>query len=198
MMSRHAVSFSALAIALMLLAPASAENGSAPALKAKAAELIQDYAGKLKAALGAAMQARGPEGALEVCNKQAPAIAAEVSQGSGWSVARTSLKSRNAASAPDAYERKIMEAFNARIAKGEKAADLVSAEVVEGNGAKTFRFIKAIPTGEVCMTCHGDTVDPGLKQKILALYPDDQATGFKQGDMRGVFTLKKTLEAGAR
>jgi len=118
-MSRHAVSFSALAIALMLLAPASAENGSAPALKAKAAELIQDYAGKLKAALGAAMQARGPEGALEVCNKQAPAIAAEVSQGSGWSIARTSLKPRNAASAPDAYERKIMEAFNARIAKGE-------------------------------------------------------------------------------
>ena len=197
-MSRHAVSFSALAIALMLLAPASAENGSAPALKAKAAELIQDYAGKLKAALGAAMQARGPEGALEVCNKQAPAIAAEVSQGSGWSIARTSLKPRNAASAPDAYERKIMEAFNARIAKGEKADGLVSAEVVEGNGAKTFRFIKAIPTGEVCMTCHGDTVDPGLKQKILALYPDDQATGFKQGDMRGVFTLKKTLEAGAR
>ncbi len=47
------------------------------------------------------------------------------------------------------------------------------------------------------MTCHGDTVDPGLKQKILALYPEDQAIGFRQGDMRGVFTLKKSLE-GAR
>lgn len=196
-MSPKPVSFAALAIMLLLLAPASAENESAPELKAKAAGLIQDYAGKLKAALGAAMQARGPEGALDVCNKQAPAIATEVSQGSGWSVARTSLKPRNAASAPDAYERKIMEAFNARIAKGEKAADLTSAEVVEGNGVKTFRFIKAIPTGEMCMTCHGDTVDPVLKQKILALYPDDQATGFKVGDMRGVFTLKKSLE-GAR
>jgi hypothetical protein len=197
MMSPKPVSFAALATMLMLLAPASAENEGAPELKAKAAGLIQDYAGKLKAALGAAMQARGPEGALDVCNKQAPAIATEVSQGSGWSVARTSLKPRNAASAPDAYERKIMEAFNARIAKGEKAADLVSAEVVEENGAKTFRFIKAIPTGEICMTCHGDTVDPGLKQKILALYPEDQAIGFRQGDMRGVFTLKKSLE-GAR
>ncbi len=147
-MSPKPVSFAALAIMLLLLAPASAENEGAPELKAKAAGLIQDYAGKLKAALGAAMQARGPEGALDVCNKQAQAIATEVSQGSGWSVARTSLKPRNAASAPDAYERKIMEAFNDRIAKGEKAADLVSAEVVEGDGAKTFRFIKAIPTGE--------------------------------------------------
>jgi hypothetical protein len=197
-MSPKPVSSAALAILLMLLAPASAEDGCSPEMKAEAAMLIQNYAGKLKAALGGAMQARGPEGALEVCNKQAPAIAAAVSQGSGWSVARTSLKPRNAASAPDAYERKIMEAFNARIAKGEKAADLVSAEVIEGDGVKTFRFIKAIPTGDMCMTCHGDTVDPGLKQKILALYPDDQATGFKQGDMRGVFTLKKTIEAGAR
>jgi hypothetical protein len=188
----------ALALMLMLLAPASAEDGCSPEMKAEAAMLIQNYAGKLKAALGGAMQARGPEGALEVCNKQAPAIAAAVSQGSGWSVGRTSLKPRNATSAPDDYERKIMEAFNARIAKGEKAADLVSAEVVEGNGVKTFRFIKAIPTGEMCMTCHGDTVDPGLKLKILALYPDDQATGFKQGDMRGVFTLKKIIEAGDR
>jgi len=197
MMSPKPVSSAALAIMLMLLAPAYAEECS-PETKSEAAMLIQSYAGKLKAALGAAMQARGPEGALEVCNKQAPAIAAAVSQRSGWSVARTSLKPRNAASAPDAYERKIMEAFNARIAKGEKAADLTSAEVVEGNGAKTFRFIKAIPTGEMCMTCHGDTVDPGLRQKILALYPDDQATGFKLGDMRGVFTLKKTIEAGER
>jgi hypothetical protein len=182
---------------LALLTPACAANTGVLELKAKAAGLIEDYAGKLKAALGAAMQARGPEGALDVCHKQASAIAAEISHGSGWSVARTSLKPRNMASAPDAYERKIMEAFNTRIAKEEKADDLVSAEVVEGNGAKTFRFIKAIPTGEVCIACHGDTVDPRLKQKILAIYPDDQATGFKQGDMRGVFTLKKTLEAGA-
>ena len=119
-MSPKPVSSSALAIMLMLLAPASAENECAPELKAEAAGLIQNYAGKLKAALRAAMQARGPEGALEVCNKQAPAIAAEVSRGSGWSVARTSLKPRNAASAPDAYERKIMEGFNARIAKGRR------------------------------------------------------------------------------
>lgn len=170
-MSPKPVSSAALAIMLMLLAPAYAEECS-PETKSEAAMLIQSYAGKLKAALGAAMQARGPEGALEVCNKQAPAIAAAVSQRSGWSVARTSLKPRNAASAPDAYERKIMEAFNARIAKGEKAADLTSAEVVEGNGgAKTFRFIKAIPTGEMCMTCHGDTVDPGSSRRSSRFTP---------------------------
>ena len=181
---------------LALASPAFAETASAPELKAKAAELVQAYAGKLKTALNSAIQAGGAEGALEVCNKQAPAIAAEISRDSGWSVARTSLKPRNAASAPDDYERKIMEDFEARIAKGEKAADLASAEIVDQNG-KVFRFVKAIPTGAVCLTCHGENVAPALKQKIAALYPRDQATGYKEGDMRGVFTLKKTL-AGAQ
>lgn len=177
---------------LALACPAFAETASPPELKAKAAELVQAYAGKLKTALNSAIEAGGAEGALEVCNKQAPVIAAEISRDSGWSVARTSLKPRNAASAPDDYERKIMEGFEARIAKGEKASDFASAEIVEQNG-KVFRFVKAIPTGPVCLACHGENVAPALKQKIAALYPQDQATGYKEGDMRGVFTLKKTL-----
>ena len=181
---------------LALACPAFAETAPTPELKAKAAELVQAYADKLKTALNAAIQAGGAEGALEVCNKQAPVIAAEISRDSGWSVARTSLKPRNAASAPDDYERKIMEGFEARIARGEKAADLSSAEIVEQNG-KVFRFVKAIPTGAVCLTCHGENVAPALKQKITALYPRDRATDYKEGDMRGVFTLKKTL-AGAQ
>ncbi|MTV31751.1 DUF3365 domain-containing protein [Rhodoblastus acidophilus] len=182
------------AATLAVVAPAWAEAPS-PELKAKAVELVQAYGGKLKAALGSAIETGGAEGALEVCNKQAPVIAAEISGDSGWSVARTSLKPRNAASAPDAYERKIMESFVARIAKGEKAADLASAEVVDENGQKVFRFVKAIPTGEVCLTCHGENVAPELQQKIKALYPQDQALGFREGDMRGAFTLKKTLAA---
>jgi len=183
----------ASAAALALASPAFADAAPTPELKAKAVELVQAYAGKLKGALSAAIEAGGPENALEVCNKQAPVIAAEISKASGWSVARTSLKPRNAASAPDAYEQKVMEGFLARIAKGEKAADLASAQVVEENGKQVFRFVKAIPTADVCLTCHGENVAPELQQKIKALYPQDQALGFKEGDMRGVFTLKKTL-----
>lgn len=188
--------FWVLSAAVLALAfPALAEPAT-PELKAEAAALVKDYAGQLKTALTSAMQASGPEGALEVCNKQAPVIAAEISQKSGWSVGRTSLKPR--AAAPDAYERGIMEAFEARIARGEKADALVSAEVVDDNGARVFRFVKAIPTAKVCLTCHGETIAPELKQKISALYPRDQATGFREGDMRGVFTLKKVLTGGAK
>ncbi len=167
------------------------------ALKAKAAELTAEYAKELKAAMSGAMAKGGPLGALEVCNKQAPKIAADLSKSSGWSIGRTSLKPRNAAAAPDDYERKIMEGFAARLARGEKPDTLVSAATVEGRGGKTFRFMKAIPTGEMCLTYHGANVAPELKQKIAQLYPKDQATGFKLGDLRGAFTLKKIVdEAG--
>ncbi len=175
--------------------PALAEDASLPTLKAEAADLTGEYAGRLKAALGGAMESSGPLGALAVCHETAPAIAADISRRSGWSVARTSLKPRNAKSAPDDYERKIMESFEARIAKGEKTADLVSAEIVEKNGARTFRFIKAIPTSAMCLTCHGADVKDEVKAKIAELYPDDRATGFKLDDMRGAFTLKKRLDS---
>lgn len=176
-------------------APAFAEDASVPKLKAEAAGLTQAYAGQLKAALGGAMAANGPLGALDVCHSAAPAIAAELSKRSGWTVARTSLKPRNAKSAPDDYERRVMEAFNARIARGEKAADLVSAEIVDDRGGKVFRFIKAIPTSENCLACHGTEIKAEVKARIAQLYPDDRAMGFKLGDMRGVFTLQKRLDA---
>lgn len=164
------------------------------ALKVKAAGLTAEYAKELKATMAGALAKGGPLGALDICSKQAPKIAADLSKSSGWSIGRTSLKPRNSASAPDDYERKIMENFDARLAKGEKPDTLVSAAVVEGKDGKVFRFMKAIPTGAICLTCHGANVAPELKQKIAQLYPKDQATGFKLGDLRGAFTLKKVVD----
>jgi len=176
---------------------AFADDADVPALTAEAGGLVKDYAQQLKAALGGAMESSGPLGALGVCHDAAPAIAKAISSRSGWSVARTSLKPRNAASAPDDYERKVMEDFEARIAKGEKAADLTSAEIIDDHGVEVFRFIKAIPTAAPCLTCHGGDVKAEVKAKIAELYPNDQALGFKLDEMRGVFTLQKRLGAGS-
>ena len=65
-------------------------------------------------------------------------------------VARTSLKYRNPDNATDAWERKVLEQFEARKANGEDPKQITHTEVVEDGGKKTFRFMKAIPTGPVC------------------------------------------------
>lgn len=162
-------------------------------LKLEAGGLIKNYATTLQAALKGALEASGPVGGISFCHEQAPLIAADISRRSGWSVGRTSLKVRNVASTASAYDMKAMEEFTARIAQGEAVSELTKAEVVDEDGAKVFHFVKAIPTGEVCLTCHGEAVKPEIKAKLDELYPGDKATGFKVGDMRGVFTLSKRL-----
>jgi hypothetical protein len=53
--------------------------------------------------------------------------------------------------------------------------------------------MKAIPTAAVCLVCHGETVEGALGEKIKALYPQDRATGYRLGDIRGAFTITQPL-----
>lgn len=186
--------FAGIVGALLLAPGAQAEDKAAMAAQGKA--LIQEFAGSLQSELKAAMQAGGPVEAITVCNIRAPEITAAISEGSdGWEIARSSHKLRNPANAPDAYTEAAIQEFLARQAAGESAADLVKTEIVSEDGQKVFRMVKAIPTGDVCLNCHGgDQVTPAVEEALAEYYPEDQARGFKPGEMRGVFTLTKVLD----
>lgn len=70
--------------------------------------------------------------------------------------------------------------------------ELSHAEVVGGE----FRMMKAIATGEPCLACHGKNIQPSLAAVIDVRYPEDEARGFALGELRGAFTLRRTLEVG--
>jgi len=131
--------------------------------------------------------------AIDTCHKVAPHLAEAHSQMSGWQVGRTSLKPRNPGNAPDAWEQAVLQEFEERKSAGEEPTKLVKAEVVEEHGRKVFRMMKAIPTAEVCTKCHGAEIADPVAAKLDELYPEDKARGFKVGDLRGAFTLKKPL-----
>ena len=44
----------------------------------------------------------------------------------------------------------------------------------------------------VCLTCHGRPEDlaPEVRARLQALYPRDQATGYRLGDVRGAVSVK--------
>ena len=151
--------------------------------------LVKEFMVQLKGELQNAMKSGGPLNAIDVCNKTAPAIAKSLSKKHGWKVARTSLKARNSSNSPDVWEAKVLNAFEARKSKGESVKPMAYSEAVEVKGRKYFRFMKAIPTAEVCLKCHGDNIAPEITAKLKEKYPDDQATGFKLGDIRGAFTI---------
>lgn len=162
------------------------------ALKAEGKGVIQGFFKELKGTLMKAKKSGGPVAAVKACNKKAPGIATNASK-NGWDVARTSLKLRNEKNAPDEWEMKVLKQFEARKAKGEKPKDIAYAEIVSMNGKRTFRMMKAIPTGELCVTCHGTKVKPEIVNVLNEYYPNDKAKGFNVGDIRGAFTLKKAM-----
>lgn len=182
-----------LALAALLLASPAAGDELA-ALKDEAKELVKNFATGLKGELVLAMKSGGPLNAISVCSVKAPQIADKISQASGWTVARSSHRLRNPGNEADEYTAKAIADFLTRQENGEKPDTMIKAEILEENGKKVFRLVKAIPTGKVCLTCHGaESVKPEVEAALKEHYPDDKARGFKAGEIRGVFTLKKVL-----
>lgn len=162
----------------------------------QARQLIKQFGSSLKGELISTMKKEGPVKAIEICNLRAPQIAAEVAAHSGWEVGRSSLRLRSADNQPDAWEMKVLKGFEARKDAGEDPGSIDYSETVQMNGQKTFRYMKAIPTEKACLTCHGTTVDPAIESRLQDLYPNDQARGYKEGDIRGAFTLSKRYRRG--
>ncbi len=186
---RFKTTVAALATGLMLTGAAFAgEPDSGQVGEARAA--VKEMGASLKSQLMAAIKAGGPVSAIGVCQTIAPAVAQQTGKARGLKIGRTALRVRNPANAPDDWERAVLEDFLAQIKAGKDASKLEHAETVtDAAGASTFRYMKAIPMGAVpCLTCHG-TPEPALKQEISRLYPQDQATGFKPGELRGAFSV---------
>ncbi|NQY26074.1 MAG: DUF3365 domain-containing protein [Piscirickettsiaceae bacterium] len=152
---------------------------------------IKEFATTLKASLVAAMKSGGPIEAISVCNQVAPAISAELSKKYDFDISRTSLKVRNPSNEADPWEKEILFQFDSLKQQGEDIKTLFVSEAITQSGRHEMRMMKAIPTGKVCLTCHGSNIDPVVQAKLNELYPNDQATGFKLGDIRGAFTVRK-------
>lgn len=187
----------AVAIALLMGCASEPKEPAAPPVDpnvAQARGIVKNFATGLQGELQAAMQAGGPTNAIAVCKDRAPAIAKSEQQKSGWQdVGRTSLKLRNPSNKPDDWELAVLRKFEERKAAGEDPTKIEYSEVVAAGGKKTFRYMKAIPTQEVCLACHGETIDKATEAKLAKLYPKDKARGFKAGDLRGAFTMSKDL-----
>jgi len=192
-----------LLITLCLCPPMlpAAEPADWPEWVGKSRALTMQLGAELKGELTRAIEQGGPVAAIPVCRERAPAIAARLSQDSGAKVSRTALRVRNPANAPDDLQRAVLEQF---------AGELVAAGTAGGAGAPVAasaagpleavfeikratgierRYMRAIPTDPLCLTCHGSNLSPELAAAIARDYPADAATGFAPGELRGAFSV---------
>ncbi len=182
-----------LALSSLIFSPLSLAEEDVNAFLATYRSTLGKLTSELKSELIAAMKKGGPTNALEVCSTKSPKIRAEISKQAGFFVGRTSLKPRNAGNAPDDWERRTLNTFEERKRAGEEPKMLEFFEVVEIDGHKKRRYMKAIGTGGVCLLCHGTSIHPDVKAKLKELYPEDKATGFQFGELRGAFSITDNI-----
>lgn len=171
---------------------AAAAGGPTDTERAQAATAA--FASALKSELVQAMQTGGPTEAIAVCHERAGVIAETVSREQGVAVSRVSLKNRNPGNAPNEWQRAVLEDFEVRRSSGEPPGDLAWQDTVDTDAGREFRYMKAIPTGGLCLRCHGEVLDAEVTERLSELYPDDRATGFREGDLRGAFVVTRPIE----
>lgn len=150
--------------------------------------LIQSFAADLKTELQKAIKAGGLKNGIAVCSEKAPAIAQKYSNNQ-WQIKRTSLKVRNPANTPTEFEHGMLLQFELKKSEGLPVNKLSYYGVEKTETGKTHRLMKVIPTQALCLGCHGDNLSEDVKAELKLRYPQDQAIGFKEGDIRGAFSL---------
>lgn len=177
-----------LAPLIMLLASCNAPEPDQTLLEQQARDITQQFTATLLPTLQQALADGGPVNAIEVCAIRAPQIADELSSASSWSVNRVSLKARNQERAmPDEWERGVLERFDANARAGMSGAALSEAAMVD----EEFRFMQAQMAMPLCLTCHGQDISPDVRAALSQHYPNDLATGYRAGEVRGAISLRK-------
>jgi len=165
-----------------------------PELSAETQRLVRDQGaaatkalmGTLQTNLVAAMQEGGPSYAVEFCAGEALALTDSVARqlGSGISLKRVSGHHRNPVNAPDAAEVRALRHFEDALAESGSLPE----DWVQQTATGELRYYRPLVIAEPCLACHGnaDSLDPAVAEAIAERYPDDRATGYEIGDLRGV------------
>jgi hypothetical protein len=193
-MNSMRTAWSALVLFGLHAVPVSLAYGDEPgtAWDERSRALADQLMNELKAELGKAMQQGGPVAAVAVCKSRAPEIAARLSASSGAEVGRTALRVRNPANAPDDLERAVMQGFASELSSASPGATEPPEATVETRSGRGIerRYLRAIVMQPVCLACHGATLAPEIATAIASEYPQDTATGFETGQLRGAVTVR--------
>jgi hypothetical protein len=149
----------------------------------------------MKNELQAAMQNGGPVGAVGICSTRAQILTTEIPARIGRpdiAIKRTSLKFRNPANRPTHEEELILQLFTEQLKQGIKLQPLTK------KTKKILRYYYPLQTAPLCLNCHGkpEDLNPEVRALLQRYYPQDKATGFAAGDLRGMIRI--TVPTGSQ
>lgn len=130
-----------------------------------------------------------PEDAVDMCHLKALSPTNPVrSMPRITGVKFTSLKIRQPDNAPDLAEKQALDYIDHIMQSGDALPKVLVQKLATPDGAATYRVYKPIGLTNNCLVCHGDPADqsPKLRARLKAIYPDDQATGYRARAWRGL------------
>lgn len=182
------------AIALLLFCTAlfSCESRLSEAqqqeLIARGNQISQTLSGALMGKLMAEIQANGAPAAIQYCSLQALPMTDSISKAEQAWISRISHRNRNPQNAADATELELIASYQAQLNRAESLApQLVMRE------KKPVYYAPIRIASAVCLQCHGKTgsdISPDLQEELRKRYPEDKATGFAEGELRGLFKVR--------
>lgn len=134
-----------------------------------------------------AISEKGSEGAVEFCNTKAIPITDSMSIVLDAKIKRVSDKPRNPNNQANVAEMAFIKTWKESHAKGEVQKPIVT----EINNKMVAYY--PIVTNQMCMQCHGKSnkdINTATLQKIKNLYPTDQAIGYTENELRGIFVVE--------
>jgi nitrate reductase cytochrome c-type subunit len=151
-------------------------------------EIATEVGKSLSSVLLVAIQEGGPTNAIPLCSVQAVPLTASLANKHGVSIRRVSHRPRNPANQANQTEIQLIEKYQTQKTAIEPLLPMLQPSV---NGGLTFYAPITIATN-LCLNCHGipgETLAPGVAEAVAKLYAEDQATGFRLGDLRGLWRI---------
>lgn len=133
-----------------------------------------------------AIGTQGMEGAIAFCNEKAYPITNIYADSAV--IRRTSLRVRNDNNKPDSIESSVLRELEKTILTTKMPAPKIIRNTTTGE----IHYFKPIILQAMCLNCHGtpnEQIQPATLSKINELYPGDEATSFKEGDLRGIWHI---------
>ena len=155
-----------------------------------------DFMKELKGVLIEQMQTGGILQAVSVCSDTAQLLTNKFGVERGVFIKRVSLKNRNKNNYPDEFEKRMLNKFELLKQNNELDNETEFAEITAEGDYKYLRYLKPIVVQAECMNCHGnkENMMSDVKNLIAQKYPRDKAIGYNVGDLRGVVSIKTSIE----
>ncbi len=155
--------------------------------KERGSEIAQRATKELGSNLLSKMKEGGVEAAVPFCHTSAIPLTEKIAQEYQADIKRISHKIRNPKNRPSEEDTEILKKF-VSLAESNAAVE----PIVQKDKDDRIVFYSPILMQKQCLACHGSPgMELGVKTDsiIKSYYPGDQAIGFKEGELRGLWKI---------